>query len=195
MLAEFINILFYFAALVVLSYLLDRMYSYSLARWVYIVFAAPGIIVHELSHYVACKLTGARVTRVRLISRTGGEVVHGKGKGGVFGQALISMAPFFGIPIVLILLGLLFNFALGCQISWELSTKGNVGEVILNTLVASWELIWKNLYEKGAYWFILYAYMAASLTISLAPSKQDFRNSIWGLLAVFGITLVFIIIM
>jgi len=192
MLAEYINILFYFGSLVLLSYLLDRMWTYSLGRYVYLVFAAPGIVVHELSHYAACKLTGARVTKVVLMSKTGGSVTHGKPKGGVMGQALISMAPFFGIPLVLVFLGLLFDRFLGCEIIWEPDLSGNVGSVILNTFSAALDLIWTNIVDLRAYWFIIYLIVAASLTIALAPSKQDFKNAIWGLVVVIGGTLVWI---
>ena len=109
MFAEVLNIFFWFAALVLISYLLDRLWAYALWRWAYIVFTAPGIIIHELSHYAACKITFTEVIRVKLISKTGGSVTHGPPKGGVFGQVMISMAPFIGIPLVLILLGILFD--------------------------------------------------------------------------------------
>lgn len=186
MMAEYINILFYFGALILLSYLLDRMWTYSLAKYVYLVFAAPGIIIHELSHYAACKITGAKVTKVVLMSKTGGSVTHGKPKGGVMGQAFISMAPFIGIPLVLILLGLIFDHFLGCEIIWEPDLSGNVGAVILNTFTSAMDLIWRNIIELRVYWFVIYLYTAASLTIALAPSKQDFKNAIWGLVAVLG---------
>lgn len=194
MLTSYVNILFYFAALIAISYLLDRMWMYSLGRIVYLIFAAPGIIVHESSHYLACKLTGARVTKVVLMSKEGGSVTHGKPKGGIFGQALVSMAPFIGIPITLMILGFLFDYLLGCSIIWNPSLSGNVGTVILNTFEEAFNMIWDNIVRIRAYWFVLYLYLAASLVIALAPSKQDFKNSIWGLLALLGGVLVWILL-
>ncbi|MGA1822119.1 MAG: hypothetical protein ACMUIG_06305 [Thermoplasmatota archaeon] len=194
MLAEYLNILFYFGALILLSYLLDRMWMYSMARYVYLVFAAPGIMIHELSHYAACKITGAKVTKVVLMSKTGGSVTHGKPKGGVLGQAFVSMAPFIGIPLVLILLGLMFDQFLGCEIIWEPDLDGNVGSVILNTIGSSFEMIYRNIVDLSAYWFVIYLLISASLTIALAPSKQDFKNAVWGLIAVLGGIFIWIVI-
>ena len=191
MLADVINIIFWFAALVVMSHLLDRMYSYSLPRWIYLFFAAPGIIVHEGSHWAACKITGARVTSVTLISRVGGEVVHGKPRGGALGQTLISMAPFLGIPLLIALIGLLFDLLLGCDISWNYTASGNMGEVFLSTLGAAWDLIHRNLWELRAFWFVFYLYLATSFTLSLAPSGQDFKNSYIGLIMILGGTMIF----
>ncbi len=193
MLADVINIIFWFAALVVMSHLLDRMYSYALPRWIYLFFAAPGIIVHEGSHWAACKITGARVTSVTLISRVGGEVVHGKPRGGALGQTLISMAPFLGIPLLIVLIGLLFDLLLGCDISWNYTASGSMGEVFLSTLGAAWDLIYRNLWELRAFWFVFYLYLATSFTLSLAPSGQDFKNSYIGLIMILGGTMIFTI--
>lgn len=180
---ELLNLLFWSAVLVLSSYLLDRMWSYSLARWLYILFAAPGIIVHELSHLFACWLTGARVTRVVLISKEGGSVTHGRPKWGMLGQTLVSMAPFFGIPLVLVLVGLIFDLVpfLNCDMTWGHRTSWDVGSMLLGTFGSAFDLIWKNLVRNGSIWFVLYLYLAASMTIALAPSKQDLKNSWLGL--------------
>jgi hypothetical protein len=186
MFAEVLNLFFWFSALILFSYLLDRLWSYSLWRWAYIIFAAPGIITHELSHYAACKITFTEVTRVKLISKTGGSVTHGPPKGGVFGQVLISMAPFIGIPLVLILLGMLFDWVtfFNCDLRMAPDLTGNVGEMILGTLGSAWDLIKTNLWDNQSPWFLLYLYIAASLTTALAPSKQDFVNAIVGLVVI-----------
>lgn len=195
MLTGYINILFYFAALVAISYLLDRMWMYSLGRIIYIIFAAPGIMTHELCHYLACKITKTRVTKLVLISKEGGSVTHGKPKGGIFGQAFVSMAPFLGIPLFLLFLGFIFDTFLGSSIIWNPSLSGNVGEVVFGTFEEAFRMIWNNIVERGAWWFILYLYLSASLVIALAPSKQDFKNSIWGLLLLLGGLFLWILIM
>lgn len=185
MFAEFLNLIFWFSALILFSFLLDRLWSYSLWRWVYIVFAAPGIVVHELSHYAACKVTFTEVRSVRLISGTGGSVTHGPPKGGVFGQVFISMAPFIGIPLILILLAMLFDWVafFNCDLRMAPDLSGNVGEMILGTLESALDLIKTNFWDNGSPWFLLYLYIAASLTTALAPSKQDFVNAMLGLVA------------
>ncbi|MBN1389224.1 MAG: hypothetical protein JXA22_01130 [Candidatus Thermoplasmatota archaeon] len=186
MFAEVLNIFFWFAALVLISYLLDMLWAYSLWRWVYIIFAAPGIVVHELSHYLACKITFTEVIRVKLISKSGGSVTHGPPKGGVFGQVLISMAPFIGIPVVLILFAILFDAVsfFNCDLRMTPDLSGNMGQMIIGTLSSAWDLIHINLWDNGSPWFLLYLYLAASLTASLAPSKQDFINAFVGLIVI-----------
>ena len=52
----------------------------------------PGIIVHELGHYLACVLTGTRVREVRWFHPREAFVVHDKPK--TLGGVLISLAPF-----------------------------------------------------------------------------------------------------
>ncbi len=184
MLSSVIDLLFWFAVLIVCSYFLDRMWAMSLGRWIYLVFAAPGIIIHELSHYAACKITGAHVTNVKLISSEGGSVTHGPPeRGGVLSQAFISMAPFFGIPLLLILLALLFDNvgSFNCDLTWTHSIEWNVGSMLIGTFRSAFDLIKINLFDNRSLWFILYLYLAASLTTAMAPSKQDFKNSWLGL--------------
>lgn len=194
MLYRYVNLVLWFAAVILISWALDRLWARSLARWLYIAFAAPGIVVHELSHYIACKLTGAKVARVVLISREGGSVTHGPPKGGIVGQALISMAPFFGIPIVIILLGLVFDHLLGCSLSWDLDISGSPGKVLLDTLGATFDLIKVNIFDLRAYWFLLYLYFCASGVVALSPSAQDIRNGIPGLAAILLGALVWILL-
>jgi hypothetical protein len=191
MFAETLNLLFWFAALVLISYLLDRLWSNALWPWLYIIFAAPGIIVHEISHYLACKITFAEIFRVTLISKKGGSVAHGPPKGGVFGQVVISMAPFIGIPLILILLALLFDRIafFNCDLTWSHDLSGNIGEIIIGTLSSAFDLIKINLWDKFSPWFLLYLYIAASLTMALAPSKQDFINAWVGLAVLAGLIL------
>ena len=81
-------------------------------------FVAPGIIVHEYSHALACLLTGTKIHEIKLFKRDGGHVKHEKpaatfmgvpflapyqeGKGGklmktrALSQFLISFAPVLG---------------------------------------------------------------------------------------------------
>lgn len=185
MLTSMIDLIFWFAVLIVFSYFLDRMWAMSLGRIIYVIFAAPGIVVHEFSHYVACKITGAHVARVKLISMEGGSVTHGPPeRGGVIGQAVISMAPFFGIPLFLILLALLFDKVhfFNCDLTWNRDYDWNVGSIVVGTFRSALNLIRINLLDNRSPWFLLYLYLAASLTTALAPSKQDFKNAWIGLL-------------
>ena len=58
----------------------------------YRLFTAPGLVFHELSHYVACLLVGRSVKEVKLISRSGGHVIS---SGGGLSYAFTALAPFF----------------------------------------------------------------------------------------------------
>lgn len=195
MISEYVNLLVWIAVAIAASWALDKLWARSVARWAYVAFATPGIIVHELSHWAACILTGAKVSKVTLISREGGSVTHGQPRGGIFGQAVISMAPFVGIPLTIILLGFIFEKALGCEINWDMDISGSLGSIIVGALSATFDLIKVNLVDKGAYWFLLYTYLAASLTVGLAPSAKDFRNGMIGLVIVLLMVLVWIIAM
>jgi hypothetical protein len=185
MLAAMIDLIFWFLALVLLSFFLDRLWAISLARFIYIIFAAPGIIVHEFSHYLACKITGAYVTKVKWISFEGGSVTHGPPKrGGVIGQSFISMAPFIGIPLFLILIGLVFDRVefFNCTLTWSHDQSWNVGDMLIGTFRSAFDLIKVNIIDNRSPWFVFYLYLAASFTTALAPSKQDFKNGWVGLL-------------
>jgi hypothetical protein len=186
LLTEVLVLLGWFLSLIVLSFILTRLWMNSLSRWVYLAFAAPGIVVHEISHLIACWLTGARVTEVKLISKNGGSVTHGPPKGGIFGQAIVSMAPLLGMPSALILTGVLFHHVdlFNCDLTWDLDIGGSILDVLTGALSSAWDLLRVNIWDNRSPWFVLYLYLAASFTAALAPSGKDLRNSWIGVLAV-----------
>jgi len=194
-LVSFINAVCLFLALILVSYLIDRMWLSSLPGAAYLVFAAPGIIFHEISHVVACLLTGAKVQKVVLISRTGGSVTHTQPKGGFIGTSIVSMAPSVGIPVTLILVGLLFDRFAGCEILWGEAAGSSVGDLVVGTLAAGWNLFWRNLAVLREPWFLLFLYLAASLTTALAPSKEDFKKAIAGFAVCAGVIILWIVFM
>lgn len=62
----------------------------------------PGILLHEMSHLLACWITNTPVVELNFWSETGGHVVHHKPKNPLI-QPLISLAP-FGVGISLIVM-------------------------------------------------------------------------------------------
>ncbi len=57
-------------------------------------FGFPGVVVHELAHYIACVLTGVRVFKVKFFSLSGpAYVVHARPK--LWQSIIVSTAPFF----------------------------------------------------------------------------------------------------
>ncbi|MCX6808948.1 MAG: M50 family metallopeptidase [Candidatus Berkelbacteria bacterium] len=132
----------------------------------YQIFLMPGIIIHELSHLIFCVLTGAKVVSVTLFDAEGGRVEHEKPKLPIIGQLLISFAPFV---IGVILIFVLASF-LGLKGIDFLGLKTNITNIFglaLSFLSALRITDWKT-------WVCLYLILAVSVTLS--PSKQDFKN-------------------
>lgn len=125
------------------NYFLARVFHGRTFRYL----AAPGIIVHEYSHAVACILTGARIRQVRVFDSQGGAVVH-EAPRLPFGQALVSLAPIPGAIISTWLLAALLVPDL---------TQGDLAVIV------SWK-------------FLVFAYLAAAITVCMAPSRTDVRT-------------------
>jgi hypothetical protein len=191
---EFILFFVFCALVTLLSFILDRCWASILpGRILHRIFLTPGIIVHELSHALACILTGASIQEISFFSEEGGHVTHTKSKIPLLGQPIISMAPMLGIPLFLLALSLIFRYFLGC---WFLFSEPQ-----LDSLSSAWDyfsipfMMFKmNFYTFHNWWFILYLYLTLSLVVCLAPSGQDLRNSYIGLIALFilGLLVIFV---
>lgn len=112
---------------------------------------APGVIVHEYSHALACICVGAPIKQIRVFDERGGVVIHGPARVAL-GEGIISVAPIIGaaVAVYLLAVALVPGFV-------------GFGELDLST----WQ-------------FLLFAYLASSITAAMAPSTQDLRA---GLLA------------
>ncbi len=65
------------ALLMLVGALLDHLWAKILgAGKIYRIFVTPGILVHELSHALACLLMGAKVTDMTIFDKEGGHVTH-----------------------------------------------------------------------------------------------------------------------
>jgi len=177
----------------VISRLLDHIWASVLRLpWLYIVFAAPGVIVHECAHVLGCLVSGATITKVVLISKEGGMVSYTKPKIPIVGNVIISTAPLFCLPLVLA--GLTWAFAAYARCGFFFTLP--VGESV-SSLPVLFAGIGRTLYYNlfGAFngWFLLYLYLVTSLVLSAAPSRQDLKNAAAGLafLAVTGVLLIF----
>lgn len=128
--------------------LLSYVANYCLARifigQTYRYLIAPGVVVHEYSHALACVLTGARIKEVRLFEAAGGRVVHGEPRL-PFAQGLISVAPIFGAGLVIYLLA----------------------RLLVPSFIGFGEL------EISSWQFLVFAYVAGSVAAAMAPSRQD----------------------
>ncbi len=119
---------------------------------------APGVIIHEYSHALACILTGARIRQVRVFDAAGGAVVHEEPRMAL-GVGIISVAPILGAAIAVYLLALAL-------------VPGFVGFGEL--AISSWQ-------------FLLFAYLASAITAAMAPSVQDLRAGLAAFVALCAI--------
>jgi hypothetical protein len=169
--------------LILLSFLIDKIWSRIIGKK-YRFFVLIGVIVHELSHALVCLLTGAKIYSMNFFAKEGGYVKHGRSKFHFVGNALIAMAPIFGAFAAL--WGLIYYFGLRFDFS-AINFSNGFFENFRILFQSSWVLV-KQGYQKWQFWVLLY--LIISICAALAPSKQDFKNAIWGLLFLFLIGLI-----
>jgi len=162
--------------MVILSYL-SKWYSILALRipfFKYLTFI--GIFTHEFSHYLMCKLTGAKVGRFQ-VKLHHGYVAHGKSKLPIIGKMMISLAPFFvGLILLVILVITITNTSLAefNNLAKSINIDNFNNEIL--SLIKKVEI---NL------WFFLWLYLFLNLLITFVPSKRDLKNIILGLVLYF----------
>jgi hypothetical protein len=173
----------WFFLLIFLSFLIGNLWARIFPGRKFRFFVAPGVIVHEFSHALACLFTGAKVTRISLFAPEGGFVEHGRSRLGFLGAAIIAMAPIFGITLFLWLLSYWFGFALKFEtIEFSANIFGNFKSLFFS----AWDLLMSGATD---WHFWIFVYLIISLSAALAPSKKDFKNAFLGLLFLFVIGL------
>jgi hypothetical protein len=192
-LAAFLNLVLGVCLLIMATFGLRALWVRAVPPKVLAYLIAPGVAVHELSHALACVLTGAKVHSMVLFRSDGsGEVKHGPPKLKYIGDVAISLAPLVGCTVCLWLLGLILkapvNFytvqAEGVHVN-QLAFVADLAMLVWDDLVlffkASALLDWRT-------WVFLY--FAMCFTLGMAPSRQDLKNGAVGILVVCGIVLV-----
>lgn len=193
---------------VLLCHQITRLVAESTSGLVFRATIFPGVLVHELSHWLMCILTRAPVKRVQLFGRIptteagqpdltkdsqsakhhppqwGGYVLHGPSKLPVIGDSLIAFAPLFGGLAVLALTTSLMNDPLGlaespaeaagAQANWF----GQLRQLMWGVLCVIGRLPSRIFSHGSSVLFWLYLYLTISVAVSLAPSRQDFSNSL-----------------
>lgn len=135
-----------------------------------------GILLHEFSHYLACKLTFAPVKKF-YISRKNGYVLHGKSKIPVVGGFVISLAPLFAGLISLIAIFYYLNNNSNLIVSSISAVKDNRWVDVVESL-KKWAV---NLDYMG--WkFWLSVFLALNILATFTPSKKDYKNIIVGII-------------
>lgn len=166
----------WFVLLIVFSFTLDYLWSRIFPHKGYRGFITLGIIVHELSHAVACVLMRARISRIRFFSPEGGSVEHGLPKIPIIGRPVIGLAPLFGCSLTLLGLFFLFKYQQSLpSIDFSASFFSNFGALFQSTLD-----FFRSYANQWTFW--LFLYLAISIAASIAPSTADFKNAFWGIL-------------
>jgi hypothetical protein len=167
---------------ILISILLDFFWAQMLPRNIFIyLIRAPGVIIHECSHIFGCLITGAKIRKVVLFSERGGSVTYGSPAIPLLGDVIISTAPLFCIPIILAGCTWIFSQYLGCVIP-PLPMIIDSPEGVLSLGGGIIGMFTQNILVRFNPWFFLYLYLTLTLVLSLAPSHQDFKNAVTGMI-------------
>lgn len=134
------------------------------AMYLYFVLLLPGILIHELSHWLAAKLLGVRTGKITLWpSRKRGKQMR---MGSVrvartdpLRASLIGLAPLTSGSVAILIIG---QLVLGL---------GDVGEVLLN---GEWGPVWGSLLihlQTPDFW--LWLYLIFAISNAMLPSETD----------------------
>lgn len=142
---------------------------------------APGIIVHELAHALACVMVGARVREINFWKVSGGHVIHETPRLHLIGPVVISFAPTIFMTIILVALAPIFA-PQALDNTWFASPPESVIVGITGYVAALFAVIvqlpWLDL------WPLLLVYAMLNVAVTIAPSKPDLLNARWALGAV-----------
>ncbi len=181
---EFLVVIVIGVIFLLISMVLDIIWAQMIPfRFLYYVMRAPGVIIHECSHVFGCLITGAKIQKVVLFSGSGGSVYYVRPVVPYIGDVVISMAPLFGIPLILVGITWVFQTYLGCYFPpfpLTFDTLSSVQELFAGII----SLFYQNLIVHFNIWFFPYLYLTISLAVSMAPSNQDIRNSAIGIMII-----------
>ena len=156
-----------------------------LGRIAFYLLVFPGVVLHEGAHYLACLLTGTKVSRFAPFSprrSNGGRLVLGYVR---HERRALPIGAIIGLaPILLNPLGLLFVTALLTPLTFEEVANPSV-RVVAEGILTSGFLTRTPL--LAAIW----AYLSLSLALGSVPSREDL-SSLPVLLMVFGGGILFV---
>ena len=171
---QIIIVIILFIIIEILSYFYQKLFiGFKFLRG----FLFSGIFIHEFSHYLACKLTLAPVQQFK-IGWQAGHVTHGKSKIPIVGGMLISLAP---LIVGIFLLVILFLWITGASFNdfWQLFQGGQFKDPAYLTVY--FNNAWVNI--KVISWqFWVWLFLNLNILAVFVPSKQDFKNIIFGLI-------------
>jgi hypothetical protein len=134
------------------------------AMFLYFVLLLPGILIHELSHWLAARLLGVRTGKISLwpSKSRGNQMRMGSvrvARTDPFRASLIGVAPLVSGSLAILTIGQLI---LGL---------GDLGEVLLNR---EWEQVWESVLvhlQTPDFW--LWLYLIFAISNAMLPSETD----------------------
>lgn len=187
-LAAFLNLVVAVTLLILALYAVRSLWVKALPARGLVWLIAPGVAVHELSHALACLLTGAKVHSMVLFRSDGsGEVRHGPPKLRYVGDLVIGLAPLLGGSLCLLVLAMLLKAPVN-----PLRSTAGVQPDQLHFLLDLAALVIDDLrlYLRGSSWTdwrtYVFLYFAICFGLTMAPSGKDLKNATVGILVVCG---------
>lgn len=192
-LAAFLNLVIAIAAFILAAYGLRARWVRALPVKALAWMIAPGVAVHELSHALACVLTGAKVHSMVLFRPDGsGEVRHGPPKIKYIGDMVIALAPLAGGTACLLLLGWLLRAPVNFYTVQTSGVQPDQMRFLLDLAALVWDDL--GLFVRASSWTdwrtYVFLYFAMCFTLTMAPSRQDLKNGTAGMLIVCGLVLI-----
>jgi hypothetical protein len=183
-LAGYAAFIIWMVVLIVLGFATDYLLARIFGDRTHRIFVAIGVIVHESSHWLACKLTGTQVFEVSMFEATGGHVKHEQ-RGPVV-TAFIGLAPIIGGSLFLMLLGNIFGFA-GVKYTRPDIDLNDPLATSASMLMAAGTTLWANLSAMSfvTLLFLLFLYLVWSMVACIAPSRPDMKNAALGAVILF----------
>jgi hypothetical protein len=134
------------------------------AMLLYFVLLLPGILIHELSHWLTAKLLGVRTGKISLwpSKRRGKQMRMGSvrvARTDPFRSSLIGVAPLISGSIAILIIGQL------------ILSLGDLGEVLLS---GEWGPIWESIlahFQTPDFW--LWLYLIFAISNAMLPSETD----------------------
>ncbi|MBI5037133.1 MAG: hypothetical protein HZC01_00270 [Candidatus Kerfeldbacteria bacterium] len=173
------------------SQAIDRLVLRYLGRGWYLALTWPGVVVHELSHFVGCIITFTRVTRVELFHPHGntlGMVEHVQTRNPIK-NIIISIAPLFGVTFIM---WLLTRWAMPTFYHDQLGVvRGALQDAdtyshFFSLSGAFISQYWDSLTELlsvidfGQWQTYLFLYLMITLSSHAAPSNVDLKHTYFG---------------
>ncbi len=137
-----------------------------LTMMAYYLLLLPGILLHELSHFLTARVLGLKVGKFALGPRRRGKYVElgsvTVSSGGALRDSLVGLAPFLTGTVVLLLVGYrVFNVTILSE-AWQLGGWGAFRSAL------------RDIWQVPDFW--LWAYLIFVVSNAMAPSESDRKS-------------------